>query len=355
MSKKTVHVVGTGTIGEPLIGLLSDYKESLGIDEVTFHKNSPLTYERAKVKDLMRRGAALAVDEEKVESFKEIGLEPSFSAEEAIKGASVVIDCTPKGIGHQNKHKYYEKFIDDGRGFLAQGSEQGFGMKYARGINDTALVNSDDQFVQIVSCNTHNIAALTKSISMVGDSETLDEGRFVCIRRSSDISQTSTFVPAPEVGEHGSEEFGTHHARDAYELFQTIDRTPPLFSSAMKTNSQYMHVIWFNLELKETLTLNDVIDRLDANTLIALTEKTSSGSVFSFGRDHGHFGRILNQTVVSVPTLAVHDGNEVVGYCFTPQDGNSLLSSIAAATYFLYPDSYEEKIQILSHLIFSEV
>ena len=116
-----------------------------------------------------------------------------------------------------------------------------------------------------------------------------------------------------------------------------------------------MHVIWFNLELKETLTLNDVIDRLNANPLIALTEKTSSGSVFSFGRDHGHFGRILNQTVISVPTLAVHNGNEVVGYCFTPQDGNSLLSSISAATYFLYPDSYEEKIQILNNLFFSEV
>ena len=355
MSDKVVHVVGTGTIGEPLIGLLSDYKEPLGIGEVTFHKNSPLTYERAKVKDLLRRGAALAVDEEKMDSFKDIGLEPSFGAEEAIMRASVVIDCTPKGIGHKNKHKYYEKFLDNGRGFLAQGSEQGFGMKYARGINDSALIKGDDQFVQIVSCNTHNIAVLTKSISMADDSETLDEGRFVCIRRSSDISQTSTFVPAPEVGEHGSKQFGTHHARDAFELFQTIDQTPHLFSSAMKTNSQYMHVIWFNLELKETLTLNDVIDRLSANPLIALTEKTSSGSVFSFGRDHGHFGRILNQTVVSVPTLTVHNGREVVGYCFTPQDGNSLLSSIAAATYFLYPDSYEEKIQVLNNLFFSEV
>ena len=32
MSRKIVHVVGTGTIGEPLIGLLCDFKEQLGID-----------------------------------------------------------------------------------------------------------------------------------------------------------------------------------------------------------------------------------------------------------------------------------------------------------------------------------
>ena len=31
MSKKIVHVVGTGTIGEPLIGLLCDFKEQLGV------------------------------------------------------------------------------------------------------------------------------------------------------------------------------------------------------------------------------------------------------------------------------------------------------------------------------------
>ena len=40
---RIVHVVGTGTIGEPLIGLLANNREALGIDEVTFHKRTPLT------------------------------------------------------------------------------------------------------------------------------------------------------------------------------------------------------------------------------------------------------------------------------------------------------------------------
>ena len=54
MSKKIVHVVGTGTIGEPLIGLLCDFKEQLGIDHVTFHKNTPLTTDRSKVISLTK-------------------------------------------------------------------------------------------------------------------------------------------------------------------------------------------------------------------------------------------------------------------------------------------------------------
>lgn len=354
MGRKIVHVIGTGTIGEPLIGLLSDYSTPLGIDEVTFHKNSPLTYERAKVRDMISRGARLTVYKEAWEGFEKIGINPEFEAEEAIARAAVVIDCTPKGIGHQNKHKYYEKFSKTVRGFLAQGSEHGFGLKYARGINDIALKRNTNNFVQIVSCNTHNIASLTKTLGMIDGEDVLEEGKFVCIRRASDISQTSAFVSSPDVGRHGLKEYGTHHARDAVQLFQTINYTPNLFSSTMKVNSQYMHIIWFDIRLKYQITLQNVLDKLENNPLIALTEKTNAGTIFSFGRDHGHYGRILNQTVVSVPTLAVHN-RDIIGFCFTPQDGNSLLSSIAASEYFLYPNSWEDKIQRLSHLFFSEV
>ena len=76
MAKKRVHIVGTGTIGEPLIGLFCDFKEQLGIDEVSFHKRSPLTYDRSKVQDLMNRGAKLVVDNDRYSDFQNIGLEP---------------------------------------------------------------------------------------------------------------------------------------------------------------------------------------------------------------------------------------------------------------------------------------
>ena len=35
--KKIAHLDGTGTSGEPPIGILSTIKEQFGIDEVTFH------------------------------------------------------------------------------------------------------------------------------------------------------------------------------------------------------------------------------------------------------------------------------------------------------------------------------
>ena len=79
----------------------------------------------------------------------------------------------------------------------------------------------------------------------------LDAGTFVCMRRANDISQTKDFVPAPQVGKHDDAEFGTHHAHDAYHVFETLNqKILNLFSSAVKLNTQYMHSIWFNLELQ---------------------------------------------------------------------------------------------------------
>jgi glyceraldehyde-3-phosphate dehydrogenase (NAD(P)) len=356
MERKIVHVIGTGTIGEPLIGLLCDYKEQLGIGEITFNKNSALRTDRSKVIDLLKRGARLAVNDDRAYSFKELGMDPELETEEAISRASVVIDCTPSGVGHQNKEKYYQKFSEQVKGFMAQGSEDGFGVKYARGINDSVLKNGDNQFVQIVSCNTHNISCITNTIVLDGHGpDNLKEGRFVCIRRANDTSQAGNFIPAPAVGGHTDEIFGSHHAKDASELFSTLGYDLNMFSSAMKVNSQYMHVLWFALTTKEPINLNEVKDRLMANDLVAMTTKNMTSTVYSFGRDHGHFGRILNQTVVVEQSLHVKNDHEVFGFCFTPQDGNSILSSISAAERFLFPHSYEDKIQCLNELFFEEI
>ena len=96
--KKIVHIVGTGTIGEPLIGILSTFREQFGIDEVTFHKRTPLITDRSKVIVSCSQGAKLCVDKESWHKFVDMGMEPSLEAEEAIERASVIIDCTPVSL-----------------------------------------------------------------------------------------------------------------------------------------------------------------------------------------------------------------------------------------------------------------
>jgi len=347
-------VVGTGTIGEPLIGLLCDAKEDLGIDEITFYKHSPKLEDRPKMKGLINRGANLCVREDKVKDFQELGVDPVYNAEEAIKRASVVVDCTPKGTGLMNKEKYYNKYKNKVKGFMAQGSEFGFGKMFAVGINDDAITKKD-QFIHIVSCNTHNVAVIIDTLAIENKKNHMKEGRFLCIRRANDISQVKSFIPSPEVGVHKDEKMGTHHAVDVYHLYKTLGIELNVFSSALKLNTQYMHCIWFDLKLDKKMTKEEATQRFIDNPLVAVTHKKAANLVFSFGREHGHFGRILNQTVMIIPTIHVINENEVIGFCFTPQDGNSILSSISATERFLYPDCYEEKLKCLGAFLLQEV
>ena len=349
-----VHVVGTGTIGEPLIGLLCDAKDDLGIDEVTFYKHSPKLEDRPKIKGLIKKGANLSVSEGKVNDFQELGIGPVYNAEEAIKRASVIIDCTPKGTGLLNKEKYYNKYKNRIKGFMAQGSEFGFGKMYAVGINDKAIT-PEDQFIHIVSCNTHNMAVIIDTLAIEGKKNHLTEGKFLCIRRANDISQVKSFIPSPEVGTHKDAKMGTHHAVDVYHLYKTLGISLNVFSSALKLNTQYMHSIWFDVKLSNKITRDEVVQRFIDNPRVAVTYKKSANLVFSFGREHGHYGRLLNQTVMVLPTLHVINDNEVIGFSFTPQDGNSILSSVTAAERFLYPETYEEKIKCLWPFLLQEV
>jgi len=353
--KQVVHVVGTGTIGEPLIGLFADFGDRMGIDEVTFHKRTPLESDRARIGHLMARGAKLATDPDRVNSYENMGHTVSYTSEEALERATVVVDCTP--AGNQNKEDFYTK-LKGPKGYLAQGSEFGFGKPFARGINEESLVAGEDKFVQIVSCNTHNITTLVKTVCDDGDAGfCLDRANFVCMRRANDVTQVEKFVPAPSVGKHDDAQFGTHHARDAFGVFQTIDLDLNLFSSAVKLNTQYMHSMWFQIRLTRDLDLAEAVERFQNNHRVATTAKREANLIFSFGRDHGYYGRILSQAVVVLPTLVVRDNREVYGFCFTPQDGNSLLSSVAATLWMMDPswDSVAERLEPLRRWVYQEI
>lgn len=367
---KNVLVIGTGTIGLPLIGLLARHKDKFGIDNVWFNKNTPLKHDSAQIKQAIKLGAELVTDSEKFEGFRALGMNPVCTKEEAIEQSTVVIDCTPKGVGLKNKREYYDKYKDKVKGFIAQGSEFGFGKMYARGIT---TLDKNDKFIHVVSCNTHNIASLIKSFECTISSASpggIISGDFVCLRRANDISQDNGFIPSIEVGKHGDNEFGTHHARDAFHLLKDDFPHIKLYSSAVKLNTQYMHAIRFSIMLDSVnsgtvKTPEDALEKLRDNPMVSLTDKMTSNKVFSFGRDYGLYGRILSQTVVCAPTISVnysetectstYNCSIITGFCFTPQDGNSLLSSIFATLHLLDPDSAEERISCYNPYIFQEI
>jgi glyceraldehyde-3-phosphate dehydrogenase (NAD(P)) len=119
-----------------------------------------------------------------------------------------------------------------------------------------------------------------------------------------------------------------------------------------------MHVVRFNVSVEGHMSLEDAVAAFRRNKFISLTHKTSANKIFSFGRDHGHYGRIYNHAVVPIPGLFVANaaGTTLVsGFCYTPQDGNSLLSSAVAAVYGLHSEKYTEYLDVLDQVLFDSV
>jgi len=377
MTKKRIHIIGTGTIGLPLVGLFTRHKKKFNLEEITFHKNTPLKHDISNVKQLLKTGAKLVTDKEKFQDFKNLGATPTYDRFQAIDNADVVIDCTPQGTALRHKDHYYlPKHVaslrktEKERFYIAQGSEKGFGKIFAHDINNHAL-DKEDFFIQIASCNTHAGASLIKTCAQFGKHGKTD---LVYIRRANDISQNSGLTPSIEVGEHADWTFGTHHARDVHDLFKTTGKFYNVYSSACKINSQLMHALRFDISVhtNQTLSNNVVLNTFKENNKIALTHHKTSNKIFSYGREFGYYGRILNQVVVPRHTLGIQHINQGVpefsegfnntynirGFAYTPQDGNSLLSSVSAALWFLNDRDWDKvnvKLKCLEKYLFQTI
>ncbi|MCY3411052.1 MAG: hypothetical protein INQ03_05370 [Candidatus Heimdallarchaeota archaeon] len=350
-----VLVNGTGTIGEPLIALLLSLKKKVGIDDLIFYKHTARITDRPMLRDLQKRGGLMCVERDKVQAFKDIGLEPDLVFEDVLPTVDVVADATKENVGEYNKEHYYLGVKDKVKGFLAQGSEHNFGTIYASGVNDS-IFHTDDkpQFVQIASCNTHAAAAAIKSFAFKDGKNNLAFADLTYIRRSSDVSQTRG-VQAPTVTAFDDDRFGTHHAKDVWRLFDTEGHDINVFSSALKINSQYMHSLSAHFKFHEEVTRDEILNIIKETPALALTYKTAINQVFSFGRDHGHFGRILNQAVIVEPSIHI-SGQHLQFWSFTPQDGNAILSSVKAINHYLHEkDEAEELMKHTTPWLFTEV
>ena len=115
-----------------------------------------------------------------------------------------------------------------------------------------------------------------------------------------------------------------------------------------------MHTLWFTLRFVDAVQNEEILKNLHKSEFLMTTEKMSSNKVFSFGRDHGYHGRLLSHGIVAEQSLHVKD-NILTGYCFTPQDGNALLSSVAATVQYYYKDDWREKMDIFNRYIFKQV
>ena len=188
---------------------------------------------------------------------------------------------------------------------------------YAHGINDAALVPGTDRFLQVVSCNTHNLAVLLKTVALQdrGAGQPRSRGASCACGVPPISVKPRTLFRRPTPASMGTCRFGTHHAKDAWHLFQTLGLDLNLFFR--RDQAQYAIHAQYLVQSPRAAAGDagrGAGETAAEQTCGTCTHKTTASTIFSFGRDHGYFGRLLNQTVVSVPTLGVRAGQEISGF-----------------------------------------
>jgi glyceraldehyde-3-phosphate dehydrogenase (NAD(P)) len=250
---------------------------------------------------------------------------PEFvAAESVIPHIDYVFDCTANGMGLRHRDRYDE--WPRLQGACTQGSEKGFGVPFMTGLNGHQIVG--ERYVQVVSCNTHGLAALIQMFTGAQVSR-LRAADFVVVRRSEDLGAHAKLVSAHVVSRHLDAELGTHHAIDVKDLYATLGVSlSHLASSDITTPSQLMHGVRFHLQMQGPLEASpdELIARYPYG---AVSHKFDSNVIFDWGRRIGVAGRIYAHAIVISNNLLIQD-DAIKGWAFIPQEGCTLLSTVHA-------------------------
>lgn len=326
-----ILVNGIGNIGTTLLGLLVKYKTELGINNLYALKNNLKPWQQDDIAYLESQGIKVVSKDGK-----------HFPNVQTVKNdIQYIFDTTSNGGGMQNKpdYEHYPNLI----GASAQGSEKLFGTSFMSGINNEIIAEA--KYAHIVSCNTHSLAALLTTFTG-GNLEKLRDADFVIVRRSEDLGNHERLVTANVVARHLDTVLGTHHSIDVIDLFKTKSISLNVTSSDVTTPSQLMHGVRFNITLDRTLSQTEINECIEQQPLVSSSIKFDSNIIFERGRRFSFQGRIYSHAVI-IGNNIISQNNQLKGWAFIPQEGNTIISTIHA---FLLQTKNEKESQIMQLL-----
>jgi len=270
---KSVGINGYGTIGKRVADAV-DCQDDMKIVGVT--KRTP----DFEAKMAVSKGYDLYITApEREKLFNDAGIEISGTIDDLYDQLDIIVDCTPGGIGAKNMDNIYR---EKGLKAIFQGGEK----HDAIGKSFNSFTNFEDaqgaDYVRVVSCNT---TGLCRTLNPIDELAGIKKVRAVMVRRGSDPGQIKSgpinaIVPNPPT-------VPSHHGPDV----QTVMYGLNIITMALLVPTTIMHQHNLMVELKDSVGVDDVIDKLESTSRVLLleTEKgiDSTATVMEYARDIG--------------------------------------------------------------------
>ena len=265
-----VGLVGYGTIGKRVADAVTLQKD-MKLIGITGH-----SYDY-KIEVAKMKGFKIFTTGDP-EEFTKNGIKPEGSVEDLIDEVDVIVDATPKKIGHENKEKYYlpkkvkaifeggEKHETVDASFVAQ-------CNYDEALNKN--------YVRVVSCNT---TGLCRTLNAVNESFGIESVHATMVRRAADPwdirhGPINSIVPVLELP--------SHHGPDV----QTVLHDVNIFTTAMSVPTTLMHMHSLIVDLKKETTAEEVLDLFKKTTRVRVVRNAemvrSTAEIMELAKDMG--------------------------------------------------------------------
>jgi len=259
MKQARVAVNGYGVIGKRIADAvaLQDDMQLVGVADVVYDY---------RIKVAVERGYPIyASVADKRAEMEAAGIPVAGSLDDLLRQVDVVVDCSPKRIGAQNKAKYQAAGVKA----IWQGGEQHelAGYSFVAQVNYAGAVGRD--FARIVSCNT---TALSRVLHPLHDRGWVKRARAVLMRRGTDPWEShrngmiNTAIPETKVP--------SHQGPDAQTVIPDLDITT--MAGAGPYNLSHLHFAM--VETTRPVSLDELHGALTAEPRIAFV-RSSDGLV----------------------------------------------------------------------------
>jgi glyceraldehyde-3-phosphate dehydrogenase (NAD(P)) len=193
--KVRVGINGYGVIGKRVADAVSlqDDMEVSGVTAVNADYRVRVAAERGY--------PIFYVKPERRQMMAEAHIPTEGSLEDLVKRSDIIVDCTPKGIGAENKPVYEKHRVKA----IFQGAEKHelTGVSFVAQVNYDQAINKD--FVRVVSCNTTALCRVNNALNKRG---WIKRSRAVLLRRGTDPWEShrdgmiNTVIPETKVPSH---------------------------------------------------------------------------------------------------------------------------------------------------------
>ncbi len=292
MAKVKIGINGYGTIGKRVADAIAiqDDMEIIGVA-----KRKP----DYVAQFALNKGYTLYADsEDNAKLFKNAGVEIGGVVDDLIKEADLIVDCTPGGVGAENKPIYEKAGIKA----IFQGGED----HEVAGFSFNALCNYDGafgrDFVRVVSCNT---TGLCRSLYAVDNVAGVEKVKAVMVRRAADPWDSkrgpiNAIIPVLHVP--------SHHGPDVQTVMPHIN----ISTMAVAVPTTIMHLHCVMADLKKDVREGEIVEAFQKTPRIILVDGksgiTSTSQIHKFSRDLGRPRYDLYEIPIWRDSVHITDG-----------------------------------------------